>query len=101
MLGGRAAKGFWSLVVDSKAVVLNLSVTTPFTVAYQISCISNIYIITHKSSKISYDVVTKITFMVGAQHNMRTGIKGQSMRKVENHCSKWIKKTRKKPKDKF
>jgi hypothetical protein len=68
---------------------------------WQTAISKNIYITTHKSSKISYDVVTKITFMVGAHHNMRTGIKGQSMRKVENHCSKWIKKTRKKPKDKF
>ena len=69
MLGGRAAKGFWSSGVDSKAVVLNLWVTTPFTVVYQISCISNIYIITHKSSKISYEVATKEFFDWGSpQH---------------------------------
>jgi hypothetical protein len=43
---------------------------------------SDIYI-THDSSKISYEVITKITLWLG----VTTTLKGCSIRKVENWCS--------------
>ena len=54
----------------------------PFTgVAYQISCISDIYSAIHNSSK----VTMKIMLMDEGHHNVRNCIKGHSIRKVENH----------------
>jgi hypothetical protein len=52
----------------------------PFTeVTYQITCLSDIYIMTHKSSKITVMKWWQNTFVVwggGCQHNMRNCIKG-------------------------
>lgn len=53
----------------------------PFTgVAYQISCISDIYSAIHNSSK----VTMKIMLMDEGHHNVRNCIKGHSIRKGEN-----------------
>jgi hypothetical protein len=43
----------WDVVTCVKTVVLNMWVVTPLEVAYQISYISNIYIIIYNSSKIT------------------------------------------------
>lgn len=40
------------------------------------SCISYIYIMSHYSSKISYEVVMKVIWWLEDQHNMRNCIKG-------------------------
>jgi hypothetical protein len=45
--------GIHEAVTSPTAVVLSLWVTTLLGVAYQISCISEIYITTHNSSKIA------------------------------------------------
>jgi hypothetical protein len=79
-----------------RAVVLNLwfalplGSTDPFTgIAYQISCISDTYIMVYNSSKM---IVIKQQWnnfvVVGGQHNTRSCIKGQQPQEGENHCSR-------------
>ena len=55
----------------------------PIGVVYQISCISDIYVMICNSSEIT---AAKVNFMVGGHHNIRNCITDGSIRKVENHC---------------
>lgn len=49
----------------------------PFTrVAHQISCIWDVYIITHNNSEITVVKKKGNNFVAGGHHNMRTSIKG-------------------------
>ena len=69
--------GVISLLWSFKTVVLNLWVGTPLRVACQISCVSDIYIMIHNSSKIdSCEVVMKIILWLWDHHSMRNCIKG-------------------------
>ena len=86
------------LSCSSVAVVLKLSFTTPlklndpFTVVLcQVSCISDIYIMLHNSSKLwSWsEVATKIILWLGIIKNWGTVLKGCSIRKAENHGSRY------------
>jgi hypothetical protein len=54
-------------------------------VAHQVSCISDIYTVIHNSSKIT---VMKECYGWGVTTPGGTVLKGHSIRKVENHCSR-------------
>lgn len=61
--------------------------------SYQISCISDVYVIIHKHSKISsYEVTTKIVWWLGITAAWGAVWKCCSVRKVESHCvrQKWV-----------
>ena len=61
----------------------------PYTgVAYQISYISDIYIVLPNSSKISYEVARKIILWLGAITVWGTILKGPIIGKAESHCPK-------------
>jgi hypothetical protein len=70
----------------SRAVVLNLWVTIPLGVTYQISCISDIYITICNISKICYEVAMKLFYgWESPQHEELTVLKGHSIKK-EDGC---------------
>lgn len=74
-------------VSASITVVLSLRVETTFLAVYQISCISDIYIIVYNSSKIMviHAVTTKIMLWWGVIPTWGTALKVRSIRKVEDH----------------
>jgi hypothetical protein len=75
--------------MGSKAVFLSLWVPTPVEVKpHQISCISDIYIRIHNSSKIQSWSSNENTVMVGVTTAWETILKGRSVRKAEKHWDK-------------
>lgn len=73
---------------DSKTIILNLWVVTPFGVSYQISWISDMLITIHNSRKIIVIKEQKIILCLWILTTWGTILEGHSIRKVENH---WLK----------
>ena len=51
-------------------------------------CIPDIFIMIHNSSKITYQIATRIILWPGVTTAWGTVLNGHSIRKVENHCTK-------------
>jgi hypothetical protein len=62
------------MALSLTSVVLSVWVSIPFGVTYQISCISDIYIMIQSSNKITVNEIAMKP--VGGRHNMRNRIKG-------------------------
>lgn len=73
----------------SSMVVLNLGVDEPFPGStYPMPCIWDIYMTAHDSSKIT--VKNSNNFLWLGSAHLRNCVKGFSVRKGENHCSRII-----------
>jgi hypothetical protein len=75
-------------VWPTEPAVFNLWAVTSLGLMYQISCISDIYIIIHNEQNYSYAVAMKIILGLQVTTTWGTVLKGHSVRKVENQCSK-------------
>lgn len=75
----------------SRPVVFNLCVMTPLGVTYQIPCISDIYIMSHSNSKFTVMKQQWKQFVWLRVTTWGTVLEGFSIRKAENHWSRWRK----------
>ena len=80
---------------SSKAVVLNLWIMTPFGIKQPIHRShlrslenTDIYIMVHNSSKISYEIATKIILWLVLTITWDSVLDSCSIKKVDKHCSK-------------
>lgn len=80
----------WYLqTASSTATVLRpWSWATRVGAVYQISCMSEIYVMIDNTSNVTVMKQQWNYFVVGGHHNVKNCVKGYSVRETENHCSR-------------